>query len=148
MQYIISQNNLFIQVDYKIDVSSKKIPYYERKIKKELQNINGRLLVHAGSFYLHFITNIYHRINTWKTNSGKQRFMKCNVGIIVRFDWMGTILDIERAVFRLHQIIKDIKRKYSKIIGNIDIFLSGQDYQYNTLEDKKIVKDDINNGGK
>ncbi|MFW9879529.1 MAG: hypothetical protein ACFFG0_41160 [Candidatus Thorarchaeota archaeon] len=137
MQNIINQNNFFITINYNTVKTSKR-NYQEKQIKDRLNKVHILTGFHTIS-----ISNIYNRINIYKTNQGKQRFIKANSGIIANFQWMGSILEIENATKQLHNIMKILKVDFS-LIENIEIYIAGNDYDFETIEGKKIVKDDIN----
>ncbi|GAI84236.1 unnamed protein product, partial [marine sediment metagenome] len=105
-----------------------------------------------GFFFITFISNIYHRINTYKfeyinkegEKKTKQRFIKSNIGIVAHFQWLGNIILIEEATILIHKMMKGLKNEFSPIISEINSYLAGNDFTYNTIEEKEIVKDDLN----
>ena len=148
MQYIINQNTWFLEITYKLDFSSSKINYDQKKIKDRLETIckykfdfdkSGL----ETSYYMMFLTNIYQRIDTWKTLGGKQKFMKANNGLICKIEWMGSITVIDEAVIRMHEIMKKLKNDI-EIIDEIKIYFGGVDYEYNDIKETQLVKNDIN----
>ncbi len=153
MQYIINQNNFFIIIKYRVTISSSKIYYLETKIKERLRSMHNMKLdtLKQGIFFNAFISNIYHRINTYEfeyinkegEKKTKQRFIKSNIGIVAHFQWLGNIILIEEATILIHRMMKGLKNEFP-IISEINSYLAGNDFTYNTIEENEIVKDDLN----
>lgn len=155
MQYIINQNTFFISVKWAIHKENGKYPsrdtlrYYTRIIRKYFNDLhkkpisNIRMKNKEGFFYLYDLANKTERLESYKGLDDKPHYFIVNHGVIAEFKWMGSILDIEQATKILHLKMRELKRKYS-IIGELNIFIAGNDYQYNTIDNKEIVKDDIN----
>ena len=155
MQYIVNQQTFFIDIKWLIfnkngkSFSRDSIRYYNRIIRKYFNDLhqkpisNIRMKYKKGFFYLYGLANKTERIESHKGYNDKPHYFITNYGLIVQFGWMGNVLDMEQATKILHQKMKELKRKYP-IIGELNVFIAGSDYTYNTIDDKEIVKDDIN----
>jgi len=155
MQYIVNQNDFFITIKWGRTnkkgnyPSTNSINYYTQILRKyfddlHMKNIgNTKMIRDNGFFYLLGISNTTSRVEAYKGLNEKQHYCIMHEGIIAHIQWMGAISDIKQAVKVLHQKMKELKTKYP-IIEKLTIFISGEDYTYNTTADESIVKDDIN----
>ena len=153
MQYIVNQQTFFIDIKWIIQTSNTKSyshaskTRYTRILKKYFQDLNCEIINNIkmkymeGYFYLYDIATKTERLKSYM--GIKQHYFTANNGLIVKLTWNGAITDIEQAVKILHLKMKKLKNKYP-IIGELNIFIAGKDYTYNTIGNKDIVKDNIN----
>lgn len=131
-QQVINQQTFFITIKYDATISNPEIYKSEIKIKRIIESVNK-----VTDFYLMSICNNRPKI---KTSYG---FCKPNTGLIIQFDWMGPITEVDGAVVKMHEIMKNIKAEFS-VIKKIDVFVAGNDHEYTDLQGNDLVEDDIN----